>query len=175
MLKTILLALVAAIAALLIYAASKPNTFRYQRSIRIHAAPEKIMPYLVNPNMATAWTPWEKKDLNMRQTFSGPESGVGSVMEWEGNREVGQGRAEIIAVETNKVVMKIDFQKPMKAINEAEYLLTPQGDETEMTWSMYGPQPFIAKVIGTVMNCEKMVGKEFEAGLANLKTLVEKQ
>src|SRR5438132_5700666 len=111
----------------------------------------------------------------MRRTLSGAESGRGSVYEWDGNRNVGAGRMEITDIAPpNKVVIKLDFIKPFEGHNTAEFTLEPKGDTTLLTWAMYGPSPLIAKVMGLFMNMDSMIGKDFEAGLANLKTAAEK-
>jgi len=113
-------------------------------------------------------------DPAMQRTYSGPESGKGSVYEWEGNNKVGKGRMEIIdAPPPSKVAIKLDFLKPFEAHNTAEFTLVPKGDATDVTWAMHGPSPFIAKVMSVFMSMDCMVGKDFEAGLTNLKAAAE--
>jgi Polyketide cyclase / dehydrase and lipid transport len=164
--------------AALAYAATKPDTFRVQRSTSIKAAPEKIFPLVSDLRSHGSWSPWEKKDPAMKRTYSGAASGKGAVYEWDGNKNIGKGRIEITEASLSKVVFKMDFLKPFEAHNTGEISLAPQGDvtnvSTNVTWAIYGPSPYLSKVMGLVCNFDKMIGREFEAGLANLKTLTEK-
>jgi uncharacterized protein YndB with AHSA1/START domain len=161
------------IAALLVFAASKPDMFRVQRSASIAAPPEKIFPHLNDLHAHHAWSPFEK-DPAMKRTHSGAPSGKGAVYEWEGNREVGKGRIAITeSVPSSKLVLALDMLKPFEAHNTVEYTLEPKGSATNITWAMYGRQPFMAKLMSTFINCDKMVGSQFELGLAKLKTIAE--
>lgn len=155
-------------------AAGKPDTFRYERKIFIKAPPEKIYPYLSDVHKAGEWSPWDKKDPAMKKTFSGPASGVGAVQEWSGNNQVGAGKLEIIGATPEKITMRLTFLRPMKAINEATYEMVPQADGTDVVWTMYGRNPLMGKVFSLFVDCDKMVGKDFDAGLATLKSLCEK-
>ena len=166
--------LVVAVAGLLVYAATKPDDFRVQRSIAIKAPPDKVMALVGDLRGWTAWSPYEKKDPAMKRAYAGPAAGKGAAYEWDGNKQVGRGRMEILEVTPSKVVIKLDFITPFEAHNIAEFTARPQGDNTNVTWAMYGPSPFIAKVIQTVINMDRMVGKDFEAGLQNLKAVAEK-
>ena len=176
MFKKILIALVVIIAAILIFAATKPDTFKVERTASIKAAPEKIFPLINNMHNWASWSPWEKLDPAMKKTFSGPDSGVGAVYAWEGNSKAGAGSMEITdAPAPSKVTMKLDFVKPFVGHNIAEFTLTPDGGEgTTVTWSMSGPSPYMMKVIGIFCNMDKLIGKDFETGLANLRALSEK-
>ena len=175
MFKTIALVVVVLIVAVLIFAATTPDTFRVQRATSIKAPPEKIFPLINDLHSWDAWSPWEKMDPAMKRTFSGAASGKGAVYEWEGNHEVGKGRMEITeSSPPSKVVIKLDFIKPFEAHNSAEFTLDSQGDSTNVTWAMHGPNPYMAKVIHIFFSMDSMVGKQFEAGLANLKTIAEK-
>ena len=179
MLETILMvmgvALVVAVAVILIIASTKPDSFRIERRIAIKAPPEKIFPLINDFHAWPVWSPWEKKDPTMKRTHSGAPSGNGSVYEWEGNKNVGKGRMEITeSSPSSKVVIKLDFLSPFEAHNTAEYTLTPNGDTTTVVWAMYGPNLFIGKVMSTVMSMDKMVSKDFEAGLANMKAAAER-
>ena len=178
MLKTVLLGLagvlVVAVAGLLIVAATKPDSFRVQRSASIKAPPEKIFAQINNLRAHGAWSPWERKDPGMKRTFSGPEAGKGATYEWDGNKEIGQGRMEIAeVVAPSKLTMKLDFIRPFEAHNIAEFVLQPAGDSTTVTWAIYGPSPYISKVMTMFFDMDRMIGKEFETGLANLKALTE--
>lgn len=170
----ILLILVgSAIAAVLIVAASKPNTSRIQRSTTIAAPAETTLSHIDDFRKWRAWSPWEALDPDLHRTYSGAEAGVGAVYEWRGNGKAGAGRMEILERTASKIVIKLDFIKPFTANNTAEFTLLPQGDAQVLTWTMTGPQPFPVKVMGTLFNMDDLVGKDFEAGLKNLKTLSE--
>lgn len=164
-----------AVAGILAYAATKPDDFRVQRSASIKAPPDKIYAQIVDLHGWAAWSPYEKKDPAMKRTFSGAASGKGAVYEWDGDKNVGAGRMEIVeAAAPSKVGIKLDFLKPFEGHNTAEFTMVPSGDGTNVTWAMYGPSPYIAKVMGTFFNMDRMIGDDFAAGLANLKTIAEK-
>jgi len=174
MFKTIAIIIALLIAAVLIYAATKPDSFRIERSTTIKASPEKISAYLADFKQWAAWSPWEEKDPAMQRTFSGASSGKGAIYGWEGNKNVGTGRMEILDVQPQKVTVRLDFLAPFEAHNTAEYTMQPEGDSTKVTWAMFGPANYMSKVMTTVMSMEKMVGPDFEAGLAKLKVAAEK-
>jgi hypothetical protein len=122
-----------------------------------------------------AWSPWENKDPAMQRSFGGAARGAGAVYEWEGNKQVGKGRMEIVeASAPSKIVIKLDFLAPFEAHNIAEFTMAPKGDATEVTWSMHGPASLMSKVMQVFLSMDKMLGKDFEAGLANLKRATEK-
>jgi uncharacterized protein YndB with AHSA1/START domain len=165
---------VAAIVAVLIIASTKPDTFRVQRSAAIAAPPEAIFPYLDDFRRWTAWSPYEHRDPAMKRTFSGPATGKGSIYEWDGNKNVGKGRIEVTEVSPNaRLAIDLDMLKPFEAHNKAEFTLLPQGDATLVTWAMHGPAPFFSKVMQVFCNMDRMVGADFEAGLAKLKAISE--
>lgn len=171
----ILVAVVVIVAAILVLAATKPSTLRVQRSARITAPPEKIFPLVNDFHNWTHWSPWEKRDPALKRTYSGPSHGVGTAYAWEGNRQVGAGRMEITeSVPASRIALKLDFLKPFKAHNTTEFLFQPDGAGTNVTWSMSGPAPFMSKVMQVFMSMDKMIGKDFEAGLANMKAVAEK-
>lgn len=175
MIKTILIVVVVLVAAILIFAATKPDTFRVQRSASIKAPPEKVFALINDFNRWGAWSPWEKKDPAMKRTFGAATSGKGAVYAWEGNKEVGQGRMEITeSVPSSRVAIKLDFVKPFEAHNLVEFTLEPKGDVTDVRWAMRGDTPYFAKIIHVFINMDSMVGKDFEAGLASLKAAAEK-
>jgi uncharacterized protein YndB with AHSA1/START domain len=175
MLTFIGIAMVLVMTVLLIYAATKPDTFRVQRSIGINAPPERIFQHINDLTKWGAWSPWEKMDPAMKKTAGGAPQGKGAWYEWDGNNQVGRGRMEILeSIPPSKILIQLDFLKPFEAHNRAEFTLATQGGSTTVTWAMYGPQPYMAKVMGLFLNCEKMVGPQFETGLANLKMLAEK-
>lgn len=174
-LLTIAAVLLVAIAGILGYAAMQPDDFRIARSTTIKAPPEKIYPLMSDFHRGAEWSPYEKKDPDMKRRFSGAQSGKGAIYEFEGNSEVGAGRIEITdATPPNKVVLKLDIVKPIHASNTVEYTLAPKGDATEVTWAMHGHQPLLARAMCLFFNMDKMVGADFEAGLASLKSIAEK-
>ena len=174
MLKTIAIIVVVLIGAILVYAATKPEMFHVQRATSIKAPPENIFLLINNLHGWGAWSPYEKKDPAMKRTLSGAESGKGAVYEWDGNQEVGKGRMEIIDTSPPfKVTIKLDFVKPFEAHNIVDFTLEPKGDATDVTWAMHGPSPYISKIMGIFFNMDRMIGKDFETGLANLKTVAE--
>jgi uncharacterized protein YndB with AHSA1/START domain len=175
MIKTIAIVLGLLIAALLIYAATKPDSFRIERSTTIKAPPEKVFALINDFHQWEAWSPWEKIDPALKRTYSGAPSGKGAVYEWDGNKEIGQGRMEITeSTPASKVALKLDFVKPFEAHNMVDFTLATQGDSTTVTQAMYGPSPYISKLMTTFFSMEKMVGGKYEEGLANLKALAEK-
>ena len=182
MLKTVAIVaavIVVVIAGILIYAATKPNSFTVRRSIDVKAPPAKIFALIDDLHRWATWSPYEKKDPDMKRTFGGSQSGKGAVYEWDGNNSVGKGRMEIIeTAQPSKITIKLDFFKPFEGHNTAEFTMEPSkdkgGDTTVVTWGMYGPSPYMAKVMGTFLNMDTMIGKDFEVGLANLKALAEK-
>jgi hypothetical protein len=169
----ILAILVVIVVAVLGYAATKPNTISYARSARINAPPERITALISDFKKWIVWSPWEKRDPNLKRTYSGSASGVGAVYAWEGNKNVGSGRMEILESTPTKIRIKLDFITPFKANNIAEFTFTPQGGATDVHWVMTGPNLFIGKVMSTFINFDKMIGKDFEAGLADMKAAAE--
>jgi hypothetical protein len=175
MLTAAIIAVVIAVAvvAVLVYAATKPDKFGVQRAASIGAPPEKIFPLIDDLHAHTSWSPFEK-DPNMKRTHSGAARGKGAIYEWEGNRQVGAGRLAIIDSTPSKVTMALDMLKPFEAHNVVEFTLEPQGGSTNVTWAMRGRQPYMAKLMSTFINCDKMVGSQFEEGLGKLKVLAER-
>jgi len=166
--------IVVAVAAVLILAATKPDTFRVQRAAAVQGPPEQIFSLINDFQQWGSWSPWENRDPAMRRTFSGTDRGKGAVYAWDGNRNVGSGRMEILAaVPPSKIVIKLDFIKPFEGHNTAEFTMLSQGGATEVNWAMYGPAPFMHRVMQVFTNFDRMIGKDFEAGLANLKKAVE--
>jgi len=175
-LAIIAVVLAIAIAIVLILAATKPDTFSVQRAAVVKAPPENIFPLINDFHQWGSWSPWENKDPGIKRTFSGTASGRGAVYAWDGNKNVGSGRMEILdASSPSKIVIKLDFFKPFEAHNTAEFTMLPQGDATtNVNWVMRGPATFMSKVMQVFMNIDSMVGKDFETGLSNLKKLTEK-
>jgi hypothetical protein len=169
MLIYIAIAAVVLVAGVLAYAATRPDSFRISRSIRIAAPPERILPLIVDFREWPRWSPFEKLDPGMKRTFGGPPSGVGSSYAWEGNGKAGAGRMEILSADRSLVTVQLDFYRPMKANNFADFLLAPEGDGTVVTWVMRGPSAFHFKLVSVFVNIDRVAGKDFDAGLASLK------
>ena len=175
MIKIIGLVVVLVVAAVLIFAATRPDAFRVERVASIKAPPEKIFTLINDLHGWAAWSPYEKKDPAMKRTFSGAANGKGAVYEWDGNKNVGRGRMEITdASAPAKIVIKLDFFEPFEGHNTAEFSMEGKGDATNVTWAMYGPASFISKLMGVFFNMDKLIGTDFEVGLANLKSMAEK-
>jgi uncharacterized protein YndB with AHSA1/START domain len=173
--KIITLAGVLIVAGVLIAAAMQPDDFAIERQALVKAPPEKVYALLEDFGRAQEWSPYEKKDPAMKRALSGAPRGKGSVYAFDGNGEVGAGRLEIIdATPPSKVVVRLDMEKPFKASNIIEYSMAPAGDSTRVTWAMRGKANYLSKVMCLFMDMDKMVGKDFEAGLAALKSVVEK-
>jgi uncharacterized protein YndB with AHSA1/START domain len=164
-----------AIAVVVILAATKPDRFSVRREITVQAPAEKIFPLINDFHQWVAWSPYEHKDPALKRTYSGLESGKGAVYAWDGNNNVGSGRMEILeSAVPSKIVIQLDFFKPFEGHNTAEFTMLQQGDGTHVSWLMHGPAPFMNKLMQVFMNLDKMIGKDFEAGLVNLKTITEK-
>jgi len=165
-----------AIAAVLILAAAKPDTLSVERVIGIRAPPQTIFPLINDFHRWRSWSPYEDRDPALKRSYSGAESGKGAVYAWEGNRNVGSGRMEIPrSSEPAAIVIKLDFFKPFEGHNIAEFTMLPQGDSTRLTWMMHGPAPLMSRVMQVFMDMDRMIGRDFEAGLANLKALSENE
>ena len=175
MLKTIALVVLLVLAAVLLFAATRPGTFRVTRSATIKAPPEKIFPLISDFKRWGAWSPYEKKDPTMKRSYGGAAEGKGATYAWEGDGNVGQGRMEIIdAAAPGKVAIRLDFTRPFEAHNRVLFTMLPKGELTEVTWDMQGRANYLSKLIGVFVDMDRMVGRDFEAGLASLKTVTEK-
>jgi hypothetical protein len=175
MLKISAIVLVVLVAAVLGLAMTKPDSFRVERQTSIKAPPDKIFALIDDFHNWRSWSPWENLDPAMNRTHSGAPHGKGAVYEWDGNSKVGQGRMEITDVAAvSKITIKLDFLRPFEGHNLAEFTLEPLSDSTNVTWVMHGPAPFFSKVMQVFISMDKVIGKDFEAGLSNLKTMAEK-
>ena len=149
------------------------DTFVVTRSAVINAPPDRVYKLLSDFRNWSSWSPWEKLDPAMKKATSGAQSGKGAVYEWDGNKKAGKGRMEITdASAPSRVVIKLDFEKPFRASNRTEFALVPQGNGTNVTWTMEGHRPFLMRILGVFFNMDKMIGKDFEEGLANLQRVV---
>jgi uncharacterized protein YndB with AHSA1/START domain len=182
MLETIVIiavVLAVVIAVVLILAATKPAEFRVERAAQIEAPAEMIFSLIDDFHQWRAWSPWEDRDPALKRTYEGAARGKGAVYAWEGNRNVGAGRMEILsATSPSAIVIKLDFIKPFEGHNTAEFTMLPRSNATDartnVTWAMHGPAPLMNRVMQVFMNLDRMIGKDFEAGLANLKKAAER-
>ena len=174
---TILLAVVVLVVALLAYASTRPDTFRYDRSIRIAAPIVQVAELIDDFHEWGKWSPWEHIDPTMTRTFSGADAGTGAVYEWDSKGKAGAGRMEITEMragaERGLIAIRLEFFKPWKTVNTAEFTMTPTDTGTDLDWAMFGPSPFMSRLMGVFMDFDKMIGKDFEAGLAALKRNAE--
>jgi uncharacterized protein YndB with AHSA1/START domain len=176
MFKFVALGILGALVLFCAYISTREGKFRYERSGVINAPPEKIFPYLVDFKKGGEWSPYEKVDPNMKKTYSGPEQQVGSVMEFDGNRDAGSGKLEILKIVPNESVeIRLTMIKPFQGENVVVYKLTPQADGTLFTWTMSGEGGFVSKLLNFFVDCEKMVADQFTVGINNLKQVVESQ
>ena len=175
MVKIVVSVVVLLIAGVLIFAATKPDVFRVQRATSIKSPPDKVFALINDFKRWDAWSPWEKKDPAMKRNFGATTSGKGATYAWEGNKDVGQGSMEITqSTPPSGLRLKLDFVKPFEGHNDVEFTLEQKGDATQVTWTMAGDTPYFAKIVHVFIDMDSMVGKDFEAGLANLKSIAEK-
>lgn len=171
MLNIILLSLAAIVVLLVIIVAMRPSDFRVTRTGRIAASLGVVFENVNDLHKWEAWSPWAKLDPSAKNTYEGPISGTGASMAWAGNNKVGEGRMTITDSRPGeKIQFRLEFFRPFKATNTAEFTFKSEGDQTTVTWSMFGKNNFMGKAIGLLMNCDKMVGGQFEQGLANLNS-----
>lgn len=173
--KAIGLAAVAAVVALAVFVATRPDTFRVERSIVIAAPADAVFPHVNALRRWEAWSPWQKLDPNATAAFEGPEAGEGAVMRWEGNRDVGKGSMTITESRPDAFIrFRLDFLEPFEASHFSDFTFQPAGgDGTTVTWAMHGENTFIGKAIGLIFDCEAMIGPQLEQGLQNLKAAAE--
>ena len=175
LLKTSAVIVGVAVAGVLAAAATRSDTFRVQRSADIKAPPEKIFPLINDLHRFNTWNPFEKKDPNLKRSYSGAQSGKGAAYAFDGNKDVGAGTLEILeSMPASKVTMRLHMVEPFEVRNTVDFILQPKGDSTEVTWAMQGPVPYLAKIVHLFIDMDRMVGREFEAGLASLKAIAEK-
>lgn len=149
------------------------DTYEVVRTRTIDAPSAVIHDLIADFHEWVRWSPWEDLDPDLRRTYSGPDRGVGSVYEWSGNRKAGQGRMEVTGDEPLEVVVAVTFLKPFKSSSTATFTLTPAGSGTEVTWTMVGPKTLATRVMGIFTSMDKMIGPDFEKGLAQLRAKVE--
>jgi hypothetical protein len=170
----VLLVLAALVAVFLLVAATRPDTFRYERRATIAAPPAVVFGLDSDLRRFQDWSPWAKIDPQRKVVFSGPPDGVGAAFAWEGNRKVGAGSMTCTASEpAARAEFRLEFLRPMKVTNTAEFAFRAEGGGTAVVWSMTGKNNLFFKVFGLFVDCEKMIGKDFEKGLASMKALAE--
>lgn len=172
--ESIALLLAIAIAGLLLVASRKPDRFKFQRTQFIKATPERVFPLIDDLRQMNTWNPYALREGPGAGTYSGPQNGAGARYDFDG-RKSGTGFIEIVqTVPPAQAVLRLVMTKPVKADNTVTFDLKPEGDGTLVTWGIAGPQPFTGKLMATLIDCEKMMGGDFEKGLANLKAIAER-
>jgi hypothetical protein len=163
-----------AIVALLLMASMKPDTFSLERSVIIEAPAERIFGLIDDFRQWEGWSPWAKIDPAMKTVFAGPATGPGSSYAWEGNNKVGKGEMEITASSSpTQVTLRLHFIKPFEATNTTEFIIEPAASGHRVRWKMSGAQPFTSKMFAVVVDMDKMIGRDFDKGLAAMKALAE--
>src|SRR5687768_15551722 len=174
MLPIILIVVAAVVVIVLIVVAIQPAEFRVARTALVSAPPAALFEQVNDFHKWEAWNPWGKIDPAMKQTYEGPPAGVGSTYTWSGDNKVGEGRMTITESRPNELVrINLEFIKPFRATNTTEFTLEPRGDQTAVTWSMTGRRNFMMKSMGLFMNMDRMIGSQYEKGLADIKAIVE--
>jgi uncharacterized protein YndB with AHSA1/START domain len=174
MIKKILIGLVAILVVFAIIVALQPSEYSVTRSETMAAAPETVFEQVNDFQKWRAWSPWEKIDPEMERTYDGPSAGKGAVYSWSGNKDVGEGTMTITESRPSELVrMKLEFREPMAGAADTEFTFKPEGDQTTVSWKMSGKNNFVGKAFCLFMNMEKMIGGQFEEGLANMKSVVE--
>ena len=178
MIKKILLGIVIVVVVLVaviaILAALQPSHYRIERSANINAPASVVFAQVNDFHKWEAWSPWAKIDPAMKQTYEGAPSGTGAIYTWAGNNQVGEGRMTITESHPSDLIkIKLEFIKPWSATNATDFAFKPQGNQTAVTWTMDGDNNFMGKAFGLFMNMDKMVGGDFEKGLAQMKSVAE--
>ncbi len=173
MFKKVLLVIVLLLAILAVVVLMQPDECRVSRSMTMNAPASKVFALVNDFHHWNKWSPWAKLDPNQKSSFEGEASGVGAVMHWSGNNEVGEGSLSIIKSEPREVVMALNFTKPFKSNATTSFSLNEEAGQTQVTWDMTSRQGFVAKFFGLIFNCEKMVGAQYDKGLENIKAIVE--
>jgi uncharacterized protein YndB with AHSA1/START domain len=170
----LLLVLVLIVVGLVIVIASRPSEFRVERTTVVAAPPAAVFAQVNDFHKWDAWNPWAKMDPALKQTYEGAPAGAGAVYTWAGNRQVGEGRMTIVESRPNDLIrVRLEFLKPFANTSLAEFTFKPQGTQTAVTWSMTGTNNFMAKAFHLVMNMDRMIGGQFDKGLADMKSTVE--
>ena len=175
MLLKLLLVVVAVMAAVMVIAATRPSTFRIEKSVMIQAPPEKVYALIGDFHNWPEWAAQDREDPTMQRTYSGATAGLGAVSDWTSKGNAGAGRMMITAATLpSKVDVAVDWNRPFKVRNTHEFTLTPTGDETQVTWTAEGTNLYIMKVMEVFVGVNGLIGRHFEAGLQNLKKVAER-
>lgn len=174
-LKKVLLVLAIGIGGFIAFAATRPDTYKVERSLKMEAPADIVFAQLDNFKAFAAWSPWDKLDPNMKKTFEGPAQGVGAGYAWEGNDKVGKGKMTITnTTPPTSVVYKLEFLEPFASVATTTFSIKPEGEKaSNVTWTMDGKNDLIGKAFGVFMDMDKMIGADFEKGLGGLKTIAE--
>lgn len=172
MAKKLGLTLVALLAVLAAVVATRPSEFSITRSLKIDAPPAVVAGFINDFHAWDKWSPWDAMDPNQKKTYEGPASGVGAITAWKGEK-TGEGKMTLTEAAPTHTNIKLEFIKPMSSTNETVFKFQPEGSSTLVTWTMSGKHDFMGKAFSLFMDMDKMVGADFEKGLANLKPLAE--
>ena len=145
------------------------KSFTVERERTVAAPADRVRALITDFHEWTAWSPWEDLDPEIHRAYSGAERGVGAKYAWTGNRKAGAGSMEITGATDNQVDLRLEFLKPFKSDNRIAFVLTPRGDSTHVVWRMTGPRPLLMRVLGPLVSMDKLVGKDFDKGLARLE------
>ena len=174
MLAKIFIGLAVIVVVSVVVVALRPSEFRVERAATISAPPPVVFAQVNDFRKWDAWSPYARRDPAMKKSFEGAPAGVGAIYRWSGNHEVGEGRTTIIESRPHDLIrIKLEFVRPFAATNTAEFTFRPEGERTAVTWSLAGRNNFIARAMGLVMNMDKMIGGDFETGLAQMKSVAE--
>ena len=174
MIKKILIGLAVVVVVLVVFIALQSRTYRIERSATMNAPAPLVFAQVNDFHKWNAWSPWAKIDPAMKQTFEGAPAGVGAIYTWTGNKEVGEGRMTIAESHPSDLVkIKLEFLRPFAATSDTTFTFKPEGNQTRVTWTMVGDKNFIAKAFHLFVNMDKMVGGDFEKGLAQMKSVAE--
>jgi len=164
---------VLALATVMLIAAARPDTFRVERAALVKAPPERVHALISDMRQFNTWNPYNRKDPAMKARYEGPATGPGAAYHFEGNKDVGKGTIRITDAAPRKVTMQLHMVEPFEGRNTVEFILSPEAGATQVTWAMHGPAPYISRLVGTVFNLDRMIGQDFENGLAGLKARAE--
>jgi hypothetical protein len=149
------------------------SSFEVTRSTTVQADPARVHGLINDFHEWTAWSPWEDLDPDLQRTFSGPSSGVGAHYAWQGNRKAGEGSMEIVGSAADRIDIELAFLKPFRNTQQVEFVVTPAGGGTDVTWRMAGEHGGLMRLFSKVVSMDKLIGKDFEKGLTRLKAVAE--
>ena len=174
MLKISLLVIVGLLAALACVIAVQPPEYQVTRSATIQAPANVVFDQINDFHKWEAWSPWGKLDPAMKTTYTGPAAGTGASYAWVGNKDVGEGRMTILESRPTEFVrIRLEFIAPFASVANTEFSVKPEGNSVAVTWMMSGEKNFLSKAMGLVQSMDKMIGPDFERGLAQLKSVAE--